>query len=84
VFRRSLVEIAQHVRVFVRHHRTFGVTGPDLLAADDDRDVDAFFRHLFQAGFQFGSRRCTGGVAEVWIVFGAWHAAAAGKYISHW
>src|SRR5207249_3748563 len=45
VLSRSLVPVAQDVAVVVRHHRLRLVPGADLLASDDERDVEALARH---------------------------------------
>ena len=40
VLRPGEVPVGEHVLVVVRHHRLRGAPGPDLLAADDERDVE--------------------------------------------
>ena len=78
-----LVEIAKDVAVFVRHHDFSGGAGPDLLAADDDRNVDRLARHLFQAGLELGAGGGARRIRKVGIVLGARHPAAAGEYVRH-
>ena len=77
------MEIAKHVAVLVRHHDLLGRAGPDLLAADDDRDVDGLARHLVEAGLELGARGRARRVGQVGIVLGTRHPAAAGKDIRH-
>src|SRR5687767_393437 len=55
VFRRRLVEVTQDVTMVVRHHRPLSDTGADLLAADDERNIDGFFRHLLETRLQLGA-----------------------------
>ena len=50
MFRRGFVKRPEHVMVIVRHHDVAGVAGADLLAADDDRNVDLFAGHRARAG----------------------------------
>jgi hypothetical protein len=77
------MEIAKDVTVFVRHHDLLGRTGPDFLAADDDRDVDGLSRHLLEPGFQLDTRGRARRIGQVWIVLWARHTAPAGKHIRH-
>ena len=49
-----LVPVAQHMLVIVRHHRLRGLSGANLPATDEDRDVDALVRHRLEASLELG------------------------------
>ena len=48
-FGAALVDVREDVVLVVRHHRFLGGAGAHLLAADDQRDVQALVPHLLQA-----------------------------------
>jgi hypothetical protein len=73
------VIVGQHVAVVVRHHRLRGASGSDLLAADDQRNVDPLCGHRFQARFQLGALRRARGVGAVGVVDRLGNAADAGE-----
>ena len=62
----GLVVLGQHVLVVVRHDRLLDLAGPDLLAADDERNLDLLRRHRLQARLQLGAFRRTGRIACGW------------------
>ena len=83
VFRPRVVPARQHVAVLVRHHRRAQIAGADLLAADDERDVDDLARHR---GEPFLQRRLLGRPRAVrldGLVDGRENLADTGKVGGH-
>ena len=58
---RAVVEVGQHVAVVVRHHRSAEVAGADVLAADDQRDLDPLAGHRGQPRLDRGALRAMPG-----------------------
>jgi hypothetical protein len=58
-----LVEIAEHVRVSMRHHRLPELAGAHVLAVDHQRHLDCFRGHPCQRRLQAGAFRRSGRIA---------------------
>ena len=65
-----LVERRQHVPVVVRHDALAEIAGPDLGAADDQRDLDLLSGDRGQLGGQVAALRRSGRVAQHGLVDG--------------
>ena len=75
----GLVVLGQHVLMVVRHHRLLDLAGADLLAADDERNLDLLGGHRLQARLELGALRRSGRVGAIGLVDRLGHAANAGK-----
>src|SRR5439155_8272611 len=50
--RAALVDVGEHVRLLVRHHRLARAAGADFLAADHEWDVEPLALHLLEPPLQ--------------------------------
>ena len=70
------MRLGQDMAMAMGHDHVHGPTGPDLFAADDQRDLQLTTGHVFQRSLELDPLGRTGGVAQDGLVDGCWDLGA--------